>query len=191
MVIGLRQQRANPRAQVETAPTVAAARAVDDPRMASHRRKQTPEVAYQLAPRRWRKLQSLQDRRYVIGGCTAFARHRLPGGPVQQLQVVLHRHGQEPFIAAAGATGIAARSDLATVLVKLQWGQEPVRSERGIQAGGIRRLAGGSRRKLPRFAARSLALARTIHKWDFPCDKSFSSKGLRLSCLTHYTHHRR
>ena len=134
--------------------STSAARCVNDPRMPRHGRKQTPEVADQLAPRRWRKLQPLQDGRRIRRRRTPFARHRLAGRPVQQLQVIRHGQGQETFVAAAAAATIAARPWFAAMLVQLQRGQEPIGSRGRLRGWSLRRPAIVARGVPPLFAAR-------------------------------------
>jgi len=83
-------------------------------------RKQTPKVAYQLAPSRCRNLQPLQNGRCIRRRRAPFARYRLSGRPVQPFQVSRHRDGQEAFVAATGAATIDTRPRFATTPVKFQ-----------------------------------------------------------------------
>jgi len=103
------RQLADTRGEVEAAVPMPAARGVHDPRVPCHGRKQTPEIAYQLAPSRCRNLQPLQDGRCIRRRRASFAGHRLACGPVQQLQVGRHRDGQEAFVAAPSTAAIDAR----------------------------------------------------------------------------------
>jgi len=130
-----------------------AARAIHDPRMSGHGRKQTPKVAYQLAPSRWRNLQPLQNGRCIRWRRAPFARYRLPGRPVQQFQVSLHRDGQEAFVAATGAATIDTRPRFATTLVKFQRGQKPVGCPGSVPERALRRLAIIARLNPPLFVA--------------------------------------